>query len=258
MPVLVQADGSISAVTQVAGPGNGSLAGDVEMNTQQGIAVVDPATATWWPVGGLGRDAAAGAVVNGQVLVWRFSGDYDAGTYHGALVPICPPGRSCPAFYDKPVVTFPGSTMSGLVVSSGDKVAAFSSMDGATIWPVHSWAVSDDGGTTFHVYSPDTVPFDEVASMASTSTGILLVANSSGQVWSSTDWVHFTKLELGASPVPPKAQLADLKPGLHGDVLAQILTKDEQQQPTIVMLDKQTLRGAEWVGPDGWRDVNAG
>ncbi len=236
-PLFVGADGTTEPFTRVPPQAAGSS--DIELGDGTGLSIADPATRTWWPTKAR-RMVEPGTITgNGHVWFWEFGTDPATSSGKPTLISLCDSGI-CPK------VVFPaGATIPGQIpVSYGNRIAAFASVDGATITPVRGWAVSQDG-THFQVFPPSQVPFPDVANMASTSTGKLVVSSADGRVWVSTDdtWLHFARLDVGH-------RVSLLKPGVHGDVMATI---DTRAQPSLLMIDKDTLRAGSWTEPSDWR-----
>jgi hypothetical protein len=96
----------------------------------------------------------------------------------------------------------------GFLAVAGDHVAAISTYDGATIAPLGTLGISTDAGRTWTRLHKGDVPFDDVDSIAATSTGTLFVLTADGQHLyrsAGSDWTRFERVAISG----PLAYLQD-------------------------------------------------
>ena len=171
--------------------GRGAAAGDVVVPSDRGPRLVDPRTAGSRrlapPAGAEGLSVATTAP-DGTVWAlpaWSGPGRVEVAWLRDGT------WRSHPVDDSSSTTEVPG-----FLAVAGERVAALSSYDGATVAPIGVLAVStDDGGTWTHLTRRD-VPFGTVDSMAATDDGVLFVAEPGGTLWRSTDgtWTTFARV----------------------------------------------------------------
>ncbi|MGH3444178.1 MAG: hypothetical protein ACRDPB_02270 [Nocardioidaceae bacterium] len=135
--------------------GGSVLAGDVTVRTGKGWMVVDPSTATEWPVDtGRPGEHADFAAISGATL-W-VEGVRDVGGRH---------------------------------------VAAIATPNGADATVPDHYTVSNDAGRTWTQVPAAALPFATIESWAATNGGTLYVADMDQRLWRSTDdsWTHFER-----------------------------------------------------------------
>jgi hypothetical protein len=210
--------------------------GDVLVRSNDGLAVVDPKRGDVWqlfPASGFqgwaqGMIAADGttwampALDQESWIAWQRGGD--SGWEHHVM-PAENSDRALP----------------GYVAVAGDRVAAVSGYDGATILPVADVAVTTDGGESWVDLHHEDLPFDTVDGLAATSGGTLYVVTAGGEhLFRSADstWTRFVE-------VPNPRRLAVLQPagrrvlaqgGTRGQPL--LFALDDDGEATLVPLDR--------------------
>jgi len=187
--LLVRDDGTAARLVPV--DSLASTAGDVVVRSDRGPRLVDPRTAR---SGRLtppaGSDGLAGATATPDGTVWALPAWSGPGRVEVA--------RLRDGTWRSHPVDDPSSTaeVPAFLAVAGDRVAALSSYDGATVAPVGVLAVSTDDGSTWTHLARGDVPFAAVDSMAATDDGVLVVAEPDGTVWRSTDatWRSFARV----------------------------------------------------------------
>lgn len=187
---VIAADGTVTALLD--GSPRPVTSGDALLYGRKGLLVVDARTARTWPLsrdqgvdrwvtGTVAEDgtAWATAAVGGEVwLGWNRGGSW---RHH--VMPADQP-RSLP----------------GYLAVAGDHVASVSGYDGATILPVADFAVTTDGGSTWHDLHQRDLPFTFVDAVAATAGGTLYVITEDGHggrgFFRTTDrtWTHFAEV----------------------------------------------------------------
>lgn len=198
--IAVDPDGSTRPIADA--DGGTVTAGDVLVRVGKSLAVVDLRSEETWPLplprhvagwvdGTVSTDGTAwllpepapGTLVRTIQVRW-----FRAGAWHQHLL-----WRAAPSVG--------GTPMPGLLVSSGEHVAAMSSFDGATVLPVGTFAVTADDGRHWTDLTKRQLPFDFVDSMAATDGGTLYVVGSpdgrgAWELFRSTDasWTNFEQV----------------------------------------------------------------
>lgn len=187
--LLVRDDGTTARIAP-----EGSLApaaGDVVVGSDRGPRLVDPRAARSGRLAPpAGADGLSGATTTPDGTVWALPAWSGPGRVEVA--------RLRDGTWRSHPVDDPSSTteVPAFLAVAGDRVAALSSYDGATVAPVGVLAVSTDDGSTWTHLARGDVPFAAVDSMAATDDGVLLVAEPGGTVWRSTDatWRSFARV----------------------------------------------------------------
>jgi hypothetical protein len=190
--VIDAAQGQTRQVTPAASRTVG--AGDVFIGEKGHLVVVDPRTATSWPLATApDRDSWVQAAVGADGSIWAM-------TLRNNDVPtIWSLSASAGSAWRQHVMasTDTHDSVPGYFATSGDHIAALSGYDGATVLPVADLAVTTDGGRTWTDLHQSDLPFKYVDAMAATSGGTLYVVTPAGQhLYRSTDdtWTRFTEV----------------------------------------------------------------
>lgn len=185
-------DGSLDrdgAVLHISAASSGSIGPDTAvLPSKSGLTAVDPGSLTMWSlpptclrdqVGWADATSSSNGTIFAFPVTNATTGGYvplcsstDGVTWHTAIANLDPDPAAGP----------------GQVVATGDHVAALSAGDDGM--PADPFWVSTDGGAHFSRLTG--APFDRVESMATTSDGVLFVADMAGKVYCSTDWSTFT------------------------------------------------------------------
>lgn len=195
--VVVGDDGSSRPLRAV---GVGTVApGDAVVRLGKRLVVVDPATASYWP---LAVPAGVEGWVHGEIAadgtVWAMP--FIAAPPIDVRVSWLPPSDGATWQHHPISSSFGDGPSPGLMAVANDHVAALSMHDGVDVATYGRMAVTTDGGASWSDLRPGDLPFDNVDAMAATSGGTLYVASTDrtgeARVYRSTDstWQHFAEV----------------------------------------------------------------